>query len=517
MLNRFIGKNIHSYILTFGLCVLAIGVPINKIVMSLAMMFLALNFIIEGDYKAKWQRLISNKAFLLIALFFILHFIGLIWTNHMDYAFNDIRIKLPLLVIPLIIIAKPPSNPKHITYVLLGFVISTLISSIINFLSYNGLIFNIEYDDIRGLSLFGSHIRYALIVTMAIGVLISFLPLKKYRLLILAMILWLIFYTIYSQVLSGLITLFALISVYSIYLIWKKWKVAAFLLLGGISIVIISLLIWIFKPIHIDKNDYPHLEAKTAEGNLYTHQFNKVTIETGQPTYIYVCENELRREWEKRSSLLFDSLDLIGQPLKQTLIRYMSSKNLRKDAQGLKQLSKTEISNIEMGQASIVHSGLIARFNGIRHQLNNANTPNNHSILERLKYWKAGISIIQDNWLIGVGTGDIQASFDKEYEDSKSLLMLENRHRTHNMYLTVFITFGIGGLLLFCWMIIHFTMDNIRNHQLVGLFFMLISVVSFIPEDTLETQTGVTFFALFYGLYSIQHSKRSTSEIQQKG
>jgi len=289
-------------------------------------------------------------------------------------------------------------------------------------------------------------------------------------------------------------------------LIWKKWKIAAFVLVGLISATIIYLLIWVFKPIHIDKDNYKNLDTKTSEGNPYTHDLSKITIETGEPTYIYVCENELRREWAKRSSLSLDSLDLIGQPLKQTLIRHMSSKNLRKDANGVKQLTKKDIRNIEMGHASIVNSGIKARFYGIKHQLNNANTPNNHSILERIRYWKAGVSIIQENWLIGVGTGDIQDAFDKEYEDSNSLLMLENRHRTHNMYLTVFITFGIGSLILFCWMIGHFTIYNIRNHHLIGLFFILIAAVSFIPEDTLETQTGATFFALFYGLYSISYS-----------
>ena len=181
----------------------------------------------------------------------------------------------------------------------------------------------------------------------------------------------------------------------------------------------------------------------------------------------------------------------------------MSSKNIRKDSAGVNKLTKKEIRNIEMGHASIVNSGIIARFYGIKHQLNNAKTVNNHSILERIRYWKAGIFIIKSNWLIGVGTGDIQDAFNQQYEDSNSQLSLENRHRTHNMYLTVFITFGIGGLILFCWMLIHFTIYNIRKHDLVGLFFILIAVVSFIPEDTLETQTGVTFFALFYGLHSI--------------
>src|SRR5690606_3072077 len=134
----------------------------------------------------------------------------------------------------------------------------------------------------------------------------------------------------------------------------------------------------------------------------------KITVETKEPTNIYVCEFELQRDWPKYSSLPLDSLDLDGQPLKKTLIRYLSSKKLHKDANGLKQLSKKEIRNIEMGQASIYNTGIMARIYGIKHQINNIKSPNNHSILERLEYWKVGVSILKKNWLIGVGTGDIQ-------------------------------------------------------------------------------------------------------------
>ena len=179
----------------------------------------------------------------------------------MGYAWNDIRVKLPLLVIPLIIIAKPPANSKHINYILIAFIASTFFSSVINVLFYENMIGHLEYDGIRGLSLFGSHIRYAIIVTMSIGVLISFLQQNKYRWLIFGLILWFTFYTFYSQVLSGVITLFALLSVYSIYLIWKKWKIAAFVLVGLISATIIYLLIWVFKPIHIDKDNYKNLDT----------------------------------------------------------------------------------------------------------------------------------------------------------------------------------------------------------------------------------------------------------------
>ena len=495
MLNRLFGANTHSYLLTFGLCVLALGVPINKIVMSLAMIFLALNFLLEGEFKTKWQNLVSNKSFLFVFAFFVLHLVGILWSDNIDYAFHDIRVKIPILVIPLIIIAKPPKNINHLNAVLIAFIASTLISSLINFMMYQSWIGNHKYDDIRGLSLFGSHIRYGVIVSMCVAILISFLRKQKYRWASIILIAWFSFYTMYSQVLSGVITLITVVSFYGVYLIWQKKRAIAISLVGIMGIAIISLFIWIFKPMHIDITNYQALATETIEGNPYTHEFDKITPETGAPTNIYICNVELDREWPKYSTLHLDSLDLIGQPLRKTLIRYLSTKNLRKDAEGLKHLTKNEIRSIEMGHASVIHSGIMARLYGIKHQLNNANFPNNHSILERIEYWKAGISIIKSNWLIGVGTGDIQDEFNKEYDKVNSLLEIENRHRTHNMYLTVFVTFGAIGLLLFCLMLFKFATFTIKNHLLIGWFFILISIVSFIPEDSLETQTGVTFFA----------------------
>lgn len=512
MLNRFFGINTHAYLLTFGLCVLAIGVPLNKVVMSVTMMFLALIFLLEGEYKSKIQRLVSNKSFLLLAAFFLLHIIGLLWTTDTAYAWHDIRVKLPLIIIPIIIIAKPPKNVQHINYILLAFIASTFITSIINFAFYQNWVGSREYENIRELSLFGSHIRYGVIISMSIAILLSFLKYKKYRWLILLLIVWFTFYSFYSQVLSGVITLFIVFTFYSFLLIWKKWKIVAVSYIGFIFIGTLSILIWIFKPIHINKADYQNLPITTSEGNLYSHNFDKITVETKEPTNIYVCEFELQRDWPKLSNLPLDSLDLAGQPLKKTLIRYLSSKKLNKDAEGLKQLTKKEIREVEMGHASVYDEGIMARIYGIKHQLNNISSPNNHSILERLEYWKVGVSILKKNWLIGVGTGDIQNAFTEEYENLNTLLTLENRHRTHNMYLTVFITFGIGGLIIFCWMIINFLLFNIKHKQLIGVLFILISIVSFIPEDSLETQTGVTFFALFYGLYSIAYTSLTRVE-----
>jgi O-antigen ligase len=138
---------------------------------------------------------------------------------------------------------------------------------------------------------------------------------------------------------------------------------------------------------------------------------------------------------------------------------------------------------------------------GIKFQLNNTTDPNGHSLLQRIEYWKTAWQIIRKNWFLGVGTGDVQQAFDREYISQNSPLRPENRLRAHNSYLTIWISFGIIGLILFLWMLLSFLIVQVRNNAFIPTMFMLIAICTFFIEDTLETQMGVTFFAFFYGLY----------------
>lgn len=182
-------------------------------------------------------------------------------------------------------------------------------------------------------------------------------------------------------------------------------------------------------------------------------------------------------------------------------MRYMSSMDLNKDAAGFAKLTQQDIHNIEKGYASVYTSGFLSRYYGIKYQLNNTMDPNEHSQLKRFEYWKTGIQIARENLLIGVGTGDVQREFNKQYERNRSILTEENRRRTHNNFLTVLITFGIPGLFLFFWFHAEFLIQNIRDRFLPGLAFISIVLLSYLFEDTLETQTGITFVAYFLALF----------------
>src|SRR5690606_36904744 len=64
--------------------------------------------------------------------------------------------------------------------------------------------------------------------------------------------------------------------------------------------------------------------------------------------YVYINENELRNEWNKRSSVKYDD-DLNGFPLGSTLIRYLASRGYRKDSVGVNKLTVEDIEMIERG------------------------------------------------------------------------------------------------------------------------------------------------------------------------
>jgi hypothetical protein len=503
MLNRFFGENTHTHLHILGLSGLAFGLPFNKVVMSISMMFLVLNLLLEADFRKYFSNIRNNRAFLILLLFFSLHFIGLLWSSNMDYGFHDLRVKLPLLIVPLVLVAKPVVNPNRLSIVLAALITSLLFTSLYNFFAYKGLIGAHIYDDIRGMSLFSSHVRYSLLIVMGVAILLFNSNWKSNSLILtrIALIAWFVFYTYYSQVLSGMLCLSGVLFTGLIYLIWRynRW-----LALGSFSVVTITSLIvavWIFKPITFNSEDYNDLPYRTAEGNIYYHKPVTVTPETKKPIEIYICDVELEREWEKVSQLPYDARDVKGQPIRATLIRYMSSLDLKKDAEGFKSLKSEDIRKIENGHASKYTTGLIARVYGLQYQLNNTDNPNGHSFLQRIEYWKTGLIIAKNNLLIGVGTGDVQDIFDSTYDELDSPLNEENRRRSHNMYLTVLLTFGIGGLFVFLWMHSEYLIQNLKKERLIAVSFIVIILLSYCVEDTLETQTGVTFFALFYGLF----------------
>ncbi len=116
--------------------------------------------------------------------------------------------------------------------------------------------------------------------------------------------------------------------------------------------------------------------------------------------------------------------------------------------------------------------------------------------------------------VFGVGTGDIQDSFNKMYIDTQSKLNPEWRLRCHNQYLAIAVAFGFFGLLIFIFYLVYPAITLRKKlHYLYWPFFLIV-LLSFITEDTLETQSGVTFFVFFNTLFLWLASSKTTTDFK---
>jgi hypothetical protein len=258
---------------------------------------------------------------------------------------------------------------------------------------------------------------------------------------------------------------------------------------------------------------YVPMELTTSRGAAYNHHLDYPLIENGRQVYSYVAENELYEAWYDRSTLHLDSIDGRGHVLKGTLIRYLTSKDLRKDADGVAALTPSDIAAIESGIPTcteLSQQGLSRRLNRIFFEWSNykaGGTPDGHSIIQRLEFWKTAWSIIQRNFWTGVGTGDIKTAFKEGYIEGNSTLSERYRLRAHNQYLTMWATYGVFGLIVFLCITFWPLITPLRSDVNVQMIVLLVAL-SFCTEDTLESQAGVMFMAFFYALFT---SKKSLS------
>ena len=226
----------------------------------------------------------------------------------------------------------------------------------------------------------------------------------------------------------------------------------------------------------------------------------KSDTKTSNPSLLASTKNEMLEAWNKRSDKKLTKESDDGY---YSLVRYLTSKDLRKDAEGVSQLSVDDIRNIENGIANhnyIENPGFKTRIMRIMVAYNNYSKDrdaNGSSVFQRVEFIKASLGIIKDNPIIGVGTGDIADAFANYYEETNSKLLPENRFRSHNQYLAITVAFGVMGLIGFLFSMFYPFFSDKKNRNYLYFVFLFIMALSMLTEDTLETQIGVTLFAFF--------------------
>ncbi|MFZ5552354.1 MAG: O-antigen ligase family protein [Bacteroidota bacterium] len=498
----------HSELIYFiALLIIAAGMPLGNFFMSLGGIILVVSWLFHGNLWYKIQLAFSNRIILGMAAFYALHLIGMFYSDDMQYALNDARIKIPLLLYPMIIYAMPRPEEKKINILLAVFVIGVLISTFISFFVYLGVIPpKKDIADIRNISLFISHIRLSLLVCVAISLLVYFsVKRKNLRVPVVFLILWFVYFLYLLISATGFVILSALLLFLLLVLALKKGNI--YLRLGYFALAVVLVVvpsrhihqrfILFFTP----TEDISNLDITTENGEPYIHEIKNLVIENGKFINIYIAPRELEEAWMKRSSWPYASWDKQKHPLRHTIVRYMTSKGLRKDKKGVEALTEEDIKNIENGIPNYhytVSNNINKRLDQFFFELEiyfKGLSPVGGSIVQRLEFWKNGWMIFKENKWVGVGTGDVQMAFNNMYERNESLLDNEHRLRSHNQFLSVMVAFGLVGLTLFLTALILPLLKAIRKKNLLYIAFFIVAFMSFLTEDTLETQAGVTFFS----------------------
>jgi hypothetical protein len=503
----------HKNIFVFGLILLVAGMPLSRFLVSVSQFVLLGNWLIERNFVGKWNILKISKIFWAFIGIYLFYIIGLLWTSDYAYGLKDLRIKLPMLWLPLLFFTSPTLNKKEYHIVMHFFVLACIIASFCSMCVYFGVMHK-QIHNVRDISIFESHIRFSLMLVLSICYLFfCFLapPLTEQKIVYLLVGVWLLSFLVFLQSFTGLTILGILACIGIVIFLFSK---QSFLFKASFLIIVIgSLLYTIYivrdeykKMYTINKIDFKTLPKTTSSGHLYLNDTVYKFTENGNYVYILICDDELKPAWERKSHLDYYGLDNQKNLLRYTLIRYMASKGLTRDLAGFLKLSDTDIHFIENGYANYLYTNstnIRTRVHEILWETNDfvrEHGTSGHSLTMRLEFWKTALCIIKEHVLFGVGTGDVENAFKNQYQKDRTNLHKEWQLRSHNQYLETTVALGVVGLLLF---IIRLLAPFFSGKKMSVLFilFILIEVLSFINEDTLETQAGVTFCIFFTQLF----------------
>lgn len=508
----------HTDLIFWGLILVAVGLPLSVFTVSVGQIFLLLGWLIQGKYKQRLITFFSDPLSLILISIYIIFVLGMLHTQNYDQGWKELRIKLPLFLMPLVLFTTQLPNKKRIQSVLFMFVVATVAGTLVGYLNRN------YFEDPnllnkRSLSLFISHIRFGLMIVFSFFLLAYYLVAKRRlwsiteKVLSVITMIWLFYFLILLESPSGYLAFVTILGFSLVRLLFAskyskiRWATLLVIVSGGLASFIYVHAIYQNHSLEYPF-DYRTQKVHTQNGRMYVHEKDVKYTENGHRVWNYVCWEELNNEWPKRSDMDLKGLDRSGQQVRFTLIRYLTSRGLTKDSVGVHTLTDQDVHHIESGFTNYKYVdrwGVSRRIDQLLWEIDeyrwNGN-PNTSSLILRLTYFKAGINIVNKAPLLGVGTGDVYDAYDRLYEENDMGLNDFRKTISHNQFLTVAIAVGLVGLIWFVFAFF-FPLVYYWKDYLFTAFILLIAV-SLLSDNTFDNQSGVTLYSFFAALLMIR-------------
>ena len=485
--------------------------------MSLSLIGLSLNWLAELDFQFKWKEMKARKNLpIIFSGLFLVELFWLPFSQETIVGLNVLRIKLPLLLLPLIVGSGPNFSKREWKIIITSFLVGILVSTVwVYLVSLEILPTKKDSGTIRDASIFMSHIRYSVLLSFA-AILLLFLVLKKLITKTIGIIffLWLLFLifklatiTAFLGLSSALLFLFFSLIAYSknsLKTVYAAGIACLFFLLALYTTTTVK----DFYHVKIEERSF---QTHSLGGEKYQQDLKDNTTENGYYLWENIAQNELERAWNKRSKYSFQSKDKKQQAIKGTLYRFLTSKGLNKDSAGLSKLNVIEIKKIENGETSFVrYNNFETRIRSLLYEWElrkKTKDPNHQTVNQRVVFWKTGIDIFFNQPIFGHGPGGAKTQYKKYYKNQYTNLTKTNQLLAHNQFITQAINLGALGTLIWGFIMI-FSFLKV-NKEIILLFvpYIVLMFFAFMSDDMLEVQAGATIFSFFGSLLVFYNSK----------
>lgn len=493
---------VHRAIFIVLLAVLGASMVTSVFLANLAWVLLGANWLLEGRWREKWQMGKESRLLHAVVGLYLMMLVGMLWTADTAVGWDTLRVMLPLLCVPLVLLTTRPLAGNARRGVLAVYVLTVFAVTVI------GVVRWLTIPDLphRDIVPFISHIRFALnccvVIYLCVGVLLGSGPKPLRRGAALLMV-WMLAFLVVIHSYTGIVVL-AVVSFVMLLTRWRRWQLVAVwvLLVGGIVGAVAYEVSNYYRMVPMT---WEPLREATVNGRPYYHAQDGI-IENGNYVNNYVCDEELRAEWNRRSAMEYDGNVPSGYSVKSTLVRYLNGLGLTKDSVGVAALTPAQVASIESGVANpayecsnplrkMVYTALLEREFYVH-----TNAVAGFTMLQRIEMWRAAVHVIGEHPSFGVGTGDVIGAMD-DYLTANNSELAGRRMNCHNQYLGIMAAFGIIGFSLALILVLRalFPLRRLRSAMpgTLMLPWTLTVLISMCTEDTLATLAGILFCTFF--------------------
>ncbi|SFC64097.1 O-antigen ligase [Algibacter lectus] len=125
---------------------------------------------------------------------------------------------------------------------------------------------------------------------------------------------------------------------------------------------------------------------------------------------------------------------------------------------------------------------------------------------ERNIIWKSSLDLIKNNYILGIGAGDVEDDLVKKYKEYHFDKGVKIKYNTHNQYLQTYLISGLFGIIVLLYLLFSIFIPIKQRREELNIIFnsiFTLIIISFLTESMLQRERGVFMFCMMYTMAMI--------------